>query len=272
MSIHDTPAARIAAAMLACACRSAPAALPDEIQVYTSDINRRGELGLELHVNTTPSGRSTPEFPGEIVPDHGWRVTPEFSYGVTPALEAGLYLPFAHGVGGRDRFAGPKVRMKWMPLRVDEQGNGAFAGLNFEYAWVSPVLEQATRALEVRPIVGWRDADWLVAVNPILGFDFAGPEQGVEPGLQPLAQGGAKGGRGRRAGRRILRGAGSGERLRRARRAIPLALPRDRRGPRAVGVQFRRRARAERRHGPLDREGHLRHSLLGLTIARWRPS
>ncbi len=200
MSIHHAPAARIAAAMLVCACGAATAALPDEIQVYTSDINRQGEFGLELHVNTTPSGRSTPDFPGEIVPDHGWRVTPEFSYGVTPALEAGLYLPFAHGAGGRDRFAGPKVRMKWMPVRVDARGNGAFAGLNFEYAWVSPALEQATRALEVRPIVGWRDPDWLVAVNPILGFDFAGPRNGSSPDFSPslkvarrLAQGVALG-------------------------------------------------------------------------------
>ncbi len=185
MRLPRVHATWFAAAMLACASRAALAALPDEIQVYTNDINRQGEFGLELHVNTTPSGRSTPDFPGEIVPDHGWRVTPEFSYGVTPALEAGLYLPFAHGSGGRDRFAGPKVRMKWMPLRVDEQGNGAFAGLNFEYAWVSPVLEQATRALEVRPIAGWRDAHWLVAVNPILGFDFAGPRRGSSPDFSP---------------------------------------------------------------------------------------
>src|SRR5438270_128007 len=76
---------------------AALAALPDEIQVYTSDINKKGEFGLELHVNTTPSGRSTPDFPGEIAPAHGWRLTPEFSYGITPALEGGLYLPLVFG-------------------------------------------------------------------------------------------------------------------------------------------------------------------------------
>lgn len=167
------------------AAAMAHAALPDEIQVYTSDINKAGEFGLELHVNTTPSGRSTPDFPGEIPPAHGWRLTPEFSYGATPALELGFYLPVVLGAGDRDRFAGPKVRAKWMPLRVDEQGNGAFAGVNFEYAWVSDVLEQATRAMEVRPILGWRDPDWLVAVNPILEFAFAGPEKGSRPGFNP---------------------------------------------------------------------------------------
>src|SRR5438552_70081 len=105
---------------------AALAALRDEIQVYTSDINKQGEFGLELHVNTTPSGRSTPDFPGEITPAHGWRFTPEFSYGVTPSLEAGLYLSFVHGAGDRDRFSAPKLRLKWMALRVDEDGNGAF--------------------------------------------------------------------------------------------------------------------------------------------------
>jgi hypothetical protein len=166
----------------------AAAALPDEIQVYTNDINKVGEFGLELHVNTTPTGRSAPDFPGEITTDHGLRVTPEFSYGVTPALEAGLYTPFVFATGGRDKFSGPKLRLKWMPLRTDEEGNGAFAGLNFEYAWISPALEQATRAGELRPIVGWRDRDWLVAANPILDFDFAGPDKGKRPSFEPAVK------------------------------------------------------------------------------------
>jgi hypothetical protein len=178
-------ASRLVAALITAAPFAAVAALPDEIQVYTSDINKLGEFGLELHVNTTPSGRSTPDFPGEIPPAHGLRVTPEFSYGLARTLEAGLYLPFVRGAGDRDRFAGPKLRMKWMPLQVDDDGRGAFAGLNFEYAWISSDLEQATRALEVRPIVGWRDSDWLVAFNPILGFDLAGPERGGTPGFDP---------------------------------------------------------------------------------------
>lgn len=172
----------LAAALLA---MPAAAALPDEIQVYTHDINKPGEFGLELHVNTTPSGRSTPDYPGEIPPAHGWRLTPEFSYGITPSLEAGLYLPFVFSADNQDRFAGPKLRAKWMPVRVDEAGNGAFAGVNFEYAWIDARLEQATRALEVRPIIGWRSADWLVAFNPILAFDLAGPQKSSTPAFEP---------------------------------------------------------------------------------------
>ena len=36
----------------------ARAELQDEIQVYDDAINARGETGLELHLNTTPRGRS----------------------------------------------------------------------------------------------------------------------------------------------------------------------------------------------------------------------
>jgi len=43
---------------------AARASLQDEIQVYLDDIDRPGDVGLELHVNTTPSGRSTPDYPG----------------------------------------------------------------------------------------------------------------------------------------------------------------------------------------------------------------
>ncbi|TMH09602.1 MAG: hypothetical protein E6H68_18115 [Betaproteobacteria bacterium] len=55
----------------------AGAALSDEIQVYTDDINAPGEFGLELHINTTPKGRRVPDYPGEVVPNHGLRITPE---------------------------------------------------------------------------------------------------------------------------------------------------------------------------------------------------
>ena len=71
----------------------AQAAQQDEIQVYADDINKPGQFGLELHLNTTPSGRTVPDYPGEITNHHGFRFTPEFSYGVRSDLELGLYLP-----------------------------------------------------------------------------------------------------------------------------------------------------------------------------------
>jgi hypothetical protein len=179
---------RLAEALAAAAALAVPAgvqaALSDEIQVYANDINKPGEFGLELHVNTTPSGRSTPDYPGEIPPAHTWRLTPELSYGLTRTFEAGLYIPTLL-TPGDSTVGGMKLRLKWMPVQVDEKGEGIFAGVNFEYGWIKRRLEQSTQAIELRPIVGWRDEKWLVAFNPILDFDRAGPTKSGTPSFEP---------------------------------------------------------------------------------------
>jgi len=117
-----------------CMLLAAPAvaALQDEIQVYTDDINKPGEAGLELHVNTTPRGRTTPDYPGEITPERGVRFTPEFSYGLTDGWEAGFYLPALRTPNGEYDVAGAKLRLKWLPVRGDEARGGWFAGGNLE--------------------------------------------------------------------------------------------------------------------------------------------
>jgi hypothetical protein len=174
-----------AAAGLACAGAPAHAAMIDEIQVYTDDINKPGEFGLELHVNTTPKGRSVPDYPGEITPRHGLRFTPEFSYGLTRELEAGLYMPFARDAEGGTHFAGPKLRLKWLPLQVGESGKGWFMGTNFEYGRVAAGFEQSRYAIELRPIIGYRNSDWLFAANPILGWALAGPDHDGKADFSP---------------------------------------------------------------------------------------
>jgi len=158
---------------------SAHAALPDEIQVYTDDLEAPGEIGIELHVNTTPSGRSTPDYPGEVTPYHGWRVTPELSTGLAPGWDAGLYLPLVRNAEGTEYFAGPRFRLKWMPLRPAEGASGMFAGINGEVSFVDERFEQARRTAEIRPIVGYRSDRWLLSFNPILDTDLAGQDKGV---------------------------------------------------------------------------------------------
>src|SRR5258708_19832540 len=76
------------------------AVMIDEIQVYTDDINAPGKFGLELHLNTTPQGRTKPDYPGEITPQHGVRLTPEFSYGLNKQFEAPLSFPPARTPAG----------------------------------------------------------------------------------------------------------------------------------------------------------------------------
>lgn len=174
--------AGIAFSLLACSAR---AALPDEIQVYTDDLNAPGERSMELHVNTTPRGRRTADFPGEVTPGHGLRVTPEFSLGLTPTMDAALYLPFVRDAEGRLLFGGPKLRLKWLPLRPAEGGAGWFAGLNGEYSWLNRNFETETRKLELRPIIGWKDAGWLLAFNPVLDWALNGPDRSGRPDFNP---------------------------------------------------------------------------------------
>ncbi len=164
------------------------AVLTDEIQVYTDDIDKPGEFGLELHVNATPKGRSTPDFPGEITPYHGLRVTPEFSYGLTKDLEAGLYMPYVRDAEGTTHFAGPKLRLKWLPVQPVEGGRRWFMGANLEYAQIASNLEESRYAMEVRPIIGYRGSEWLLAANPILGWALTGPDHDGKPEFTPSAK------------------------------------------------------------------------------------
>ena len=164
---------------------AAHAALPDEIQVYVDDIHDPGRYGLELHVNTTPDGISTPSYPGEIVAAGGTRVTPEFAYGLPDDLEAGAYLPLVHESNGDVRATGVKLRLKWVPIKQPDEGPGVFAGLNGELSQVRYQFESERRGLELRPIIGWRNTEWLVAANPVLDFALQGPQRHEAPDFAP---------------------------------------------------------------------------------------
>jgi hypothetical protein len=159
------------------------AALSDEIQVYTDDINPPGESGLELHINTTPRGRSTPDYPGEATPNHGWRFTPEFSYGLSRDWEAGLYLPTNRDASGDTQLAGAKVRLKWLPLRPEEGDTGWFLGANGELSRLKKPFSESRTSAEVRVMIGWRDPQWLVAVNPVFGWNLSEPLRSSTPDL-----------------------------------------------------------------------------------------
>ncbi|MBS0583617.1 MAG: hypothetical protein JSS42_11010 [Proteobacteria bacterium] len=165
-------ARRAASILLALAAANAHADLTDEIQVYDDSINRKGQLGLELHLNTTLDGRSEPDWPREIPPNHGVRATMEWSYGLTDSLEAGLYLPFLRDSSGTTYFAGPRVRLKWMAFKPAEGEAGLFGGLNVEVGAVNERLEQGRPIVELRPILGYRNEDWLVAFNPAIDKTF----------------------------------------------------------------------------------------------------
>lgn len=166
----------IAALMLVCGgglMSTDARAISDEIQVYTDDINKPGEFGLELHVNTTPKGRKIPDYPGDSPPHRGLRLTPEFSYGINKAWEAGLYLPTVREADGHFSVAGVKLRLKWMPLKSDEETGGCYLGANLELSNVNKKYSESRRGSELRVMMGYRAKEWHLAFNPIFGYDLS---------------------------------------------------------------------------------------------------
>lgn len=154
--------------LLSFCAMSAAWAAPDEIQVYTEELNKPGEYGLEQHLNYTVKGQQTPDYPGHMPSHHVTQITPEFSYGLTDMLEAGLYVPVAITAAGDTFLNGLRARLKYIaPRRNDEK---VFYGLNVEIGRDSYRTSESLSGMELRPIIGYRDARWLVSFNPILNM------------------------------------------------------------------------------------------------------
>ncbi len=162
----------VAALMAAVPMAPSWGANQDEIQVYDDAINKPGEVGLEIHLNATPQGRTFPLYPGEITNEHGFRFTPEFSYGVTKDLELGLYLDTEIDGDGTPYFVGPKYRAKWLPIQPEENG-GFFSGANVEFSTVGPRFSQSRNVLELRLMDGYRAGDWLIVANPVFDWNLS---------------------------------------------------------------------------------------------------
>ncbi len=156
--------------MLMCVMHGALAA-PDEIQVYTEELNAPGAFGLEQHINYTLEGQRLPEYAGQMTSHHVMQITPEFSYGLSDTLEAGLYVPLAFTPSGDTLLNGLRVRLKYIARR--EEGGKLFYGLNVEVGRDTPRTSDSLSGMEVRPIVGYRDEQWLVSFNPILNLGLA---------------------------------------------------------------------------------------------------
>jgi hypothetical protein len=75
--------------------------------------------------------------------------------------------------------------MKWIPVRPEDGDAGIFAGLNVEVSTVNERLEQGKPTIEFRPIVGYRDMVWLIAVNPVLDMTYRSRFVSSEPDFNP---------------------------------------------------------------------------------------
>jgi hypothetical protein len=145
----------------------------DEIQVYNAEIAAPGVFNLTLHNNYTPDGRSSPAFPGGIVPDHALNGVPEWAYGVTDWFEAGLYLPlYSIASNAALTFNGFKVRTLF--VEPDAADQRFFYGVNFEFSWNTAHWDQRRHTQEIRPILGWHLGAIDIIVNPILDSSYNG--------------------------------------------------------------------------------------------------
>jgi hypothetical protein len=140
----------------------------DEIQVYNAEINEVGQFSVQQHLNYTVTGIPIPAYPGALISNHALNGTPEFAYGVTPWLELGLYVPWA--VNEQGQFLSNNIKLRTLFAVPDAAKKNFFYGLNFEYDFPSWPFVPSRFAMEVRPIIGWRNPQWEFIVNPIIDF------------------------------------------------------------------------------------------------------
>ncbi len=147
-----------------------PAWAVDEIQLYNAEIAEVGQFTVQQHLNDTFVGRKEADFPGGFAPNHALNGTPEFAWGITNWFELGMYIPWA--VDGEGRFLSNAVKFRTLFVTPHADQKSFFYGLNFEYDYTTPPFSQARFAMEIRPIVGWRDLRWEFILNPIVDLGF----------------------------------------------------------------------------------------------------
>jgi hypothetical protein len=146
-----------------------PASATDEIQVYNAGIAAVGQLTIQQHLNYVALGQKDPPFPGGLVSNHSLNGTPEFAYGLTDWWEVGLYLPFAVQ---DQKFMSDAFKLRTLFVSPHAEQRDFFYGVNLEFSNTTPPFAQTRFTLEVRPIIGVRNADYEFIVNPIIDAGF----------------------------------------------------------------------------------------------------
>ena len=144
----------------------------DEIQVYDAEIEEQGKFNLMVHSNFTPIGRTTPDFPCGIIPNHSVNGAAEWAYGVADWFEQGLYLPvytiYSDGRGGSiDGF-----KLRELFVRPHAHDHMFFYGVNFEFSVNYKYWESRHITSEVRPIVGVHLHPVDIIFNPIIDTNY----------------------------------------------------------------------------------------------------
>ena len=154
----------------------------DEIQVYNAEIADVGQWTLEQHLNYAATGQTQPEVPGGFASNHNLQGTPEFGYGITDWWEGGFYIPFATNSG---QFLSDGAKIRSLFVVPDAAKRNFFYGVNFELGYEMPRFSSKPWGLEIRPIIGVRNPDWELIVNPIVDLSFgAGGEADFAPAVR----------------------------------------------------------------------------------------
>src|SRR6516162_994418 len=111
----------------------------DEIQVYNAEIVEEGQWSAQHHFNYAIQGRTQPDFPGGIVPNHTLNATPEFAYGVTNWFEFGFYVPWAVD---KDGYESDGAKLRTLFVTPDAKNREFFYGINFEYDYFMPKFSE----------------------------------------------------------------------------------------------------------------------------------
>src|SRR3981081_3193827 len=146
-----------------------PAKAVDEIQVYNAGIAAPGQFTIQQQLNYIPRGVKDPPFPGGLVSHGSINGTPEFAYGVTDWWAGGLYLPFALQ---ERKVLSDSFKLRTLFVSPNAEQRNFFYGVNFEFSNTTPKFSQTRFGMEIRPIIGVRNADYEFIVNPIVDIGF----------------------------------------------------------------------------------------------------
>jgi hypothetical protein len=168
---------------------SAVRAAPDEIVVFTDEFEKKGEVGLTVHLNYAARARCTQDHPKEQAPCKVFRVMPEVVWGLSETWNVGLHVPFSYSRNTHAaKLDGVKLRLQNLHVRETGDGDSFYFGANYEVSAYSARISESRYNAELRGIVGANLGDWKLALNPILNTALSKSANGRPVELEVFTQ------------------------------------------------------------------------------------
>jgi hypothetical protein len=189
LSKHPLALVWAAAAALLNAHAMLAYAAPDEIIVFTDELEKKHEVSYTLHLNYAARARKTPDYPGEQAPHRVFRVMPEVAWGFADQWNLGVHVPFSYNLNTRSAtLDGLKVRLHFLNVVEHLADSATFYGANFEVATYDKRITESRYKGEIRGILGRRQGDWKHTINPILNQQLNRNSEGRPVELEVFGQ------------------------------------------------------------------------------------